>query len=136
MLNVRLYRSYRSHSNLTGSNLEGADLTEANRTGAILHGAVMYNVIFSGTMLTDADLSGAAFSSLERNAPHFAGARLPKALDALGEEMRAMLIAHYAWIRSAGRQGKRADLSRLRSEEHTSELQSLMRISYAVFCLK
>src|SRR3546814_32168 len=26
--------------------------------------------------------------------------------------------------------------SRLRSEEHTSELQSLMRISYAVFCLK
>src|SRR3546814_5771570 len=28
--------------------------------------------------------------------------------------------------------GRRA----LRSEEHTSELQSLMRISYAVFCLK
>src|SRR3546814_9783413 len=27
------------------------------------------------------------------------------------------------------------DLVRLRSEEHTSELQSLMRISYAVFCL-
>src|SRR3546814_13947437 len=26
--------------------------------------------------------------------------------------------------------------SRHRSEEHTSELQSLMRISYAVFCLK
>src|SRR3546814_6790750 len=26
--------------------------------------------------------------------------------------------------------------SALRSEEHTSELQSLMRISYAVFCLK
>src|SRR3546814_11811987 len=29
-------------------------------------------------------------------------------------------------------QGRRAG----RSEEHTSELQSLMRISYAVFCLK
>src|SRR3546814_1082036 len=29
----------------------------------------------------------------------------------------------------------RFDVS-LRSEEHTSELQSLMRISYAVFCLK
>src|SRR3546814_1350624 len=26
--------------------------------------------------------------------------------------------------------------NRFRSEEHTSELQSLMRISYAVFCLK
>src|SRR3546814_3670594 len=29
-----------------------------------------------------------------------------------------------------------ADELALRSEEHTSELQSLMRISYAVFCLK
>src|SRR3546814_1640912 len=28
------------------------------------------------------------------------------------------------------------ELERQRSEEHTSELQSLMRISYAVFCLK
>src|SRR3546814_3479416 len=27
-------------------------------------------------------------------------------------------------------------IERIRSEEHTSELQSLMRISYAVFCLK
>src|SRR3546814_10814925 len=27
-------------------------------------------------------------------------------------------------------------VARSRSEEHTSELQSLMRISYAVFCLK
>src|SRR3546814_2372670 len=27
-------------------------------------------------------------------------------------------------------------VDRIRSEEHTSELQSLMRISYAVFCLK
>src|SRR3546814_1563182 len=31
---------------------------------------------------------------------------------------------------------ERIVLHRLRSEEHTSELQSLMRISYAVFCLK
>src|SRR3546814_8117221 len=29
-----------------------------------------------------------------------------------------------------------AQIEGLRSEEHTSELQSLMRISYAVFCLK
>src|SRR3546814_3208302 len=33
--------------------------------------------------------------------------------------------------RFTGKQGQY-----LRSEEHTSELQSLMRISYAVFCLK
>src|SRR3546814_4263626 len=32
--------------------------------------------------------------------------------------------------------GVAAKLIRIRSEEHTSELQSLMRISYAVFCLK
>src|SRR3546814_8492249 len=32
--------------------------------------------------------------------------------------------------------GLRADQRTGRSEEHTSELQSLMRISYAVFCLK
>src|SRR3546814_2705181 len=30
----------------------------------------------------------------------------------------------------------RLDARAVRSEEHTSELQSLMRISYAVFCLK
>src|SRR3546814_1114607 len=34
-----------------------------------------------------------------------------------------------------GGRGHRVGLQR-RSEEHTSELQSLMRISYAVFCLK
>src|SRR3546814_5767715 len=34
------------------------------------------------------------------------------------------------WVQPSG------DLWILRSEEHTSELQSLMRISYAVFCLK
>src|SRR3546814_1579352 len=32
--------------------------------------------------------------------------------------------------------GEGLPASRARSEEHTSELQSLMRISYAVFCLK
>src|SRR3546814_3611993 len=35
-----------------------------------------------------------------------------------------------------GAQQKDGDAGRVRSEEHTSELQSLMRISYAVFCLK
>src|SRR3546814_12874465 len=32
--------------------------------------------------------------------------------------------------------GRSRPCARLRSEEHTSELQSLMRRSYAVFCLK
>src|SRR3546814_3244261 len=34
------------------------------------------------------------------------------------------------------RRGRVDGQHRARSEEHTSELQSLMRISYAVFCLK
>src|SRR3546814_6526274 len=33
-------------------------------------------------------------------------------------------------------EGRAGCLRRAKSEEHTSELQSLMRISYAVFCLK
>src|SRR3546814_10536866 len=36
----------------------------------------------------------------------------------------------------ASRQRTRQVFTEDRSEEHTSELQSLMRISYAVFCLK
>src|SRR3546814_9653541 len=40
-----------------------------------------------------------------------------------------------AAARYDGEHRLRAALCRQRSEEHTSELQSLMRISYAVFCL-
>src|SRR3546814_3494111 len=38
--------------------------------------------------------------------------------------------------RPQGQQHQQHPREDLRSEEHTSELQSLMRISYAVFCLK
>src|SRR3546814_5703809 len=39
-------------------------------------------------------------------------------------------------LRTGGDLHQAAQLCLERSEEHTSELQSLMRISYAVFCLK
>src|SRR3546814_1180108 len=39
-------------------------------------------------------------------------------------------------IGNIGELDRRAAMAPFRSEEHTSELQSLMRISYAVFCLK
>src|SRR3546814_2843458 len=46
----------------------------------------------------------------------------------------------FAFLRYRGAEnsapGDRHVVARVRSEEHTSELQSLMRISYAVFCLK
>src|SRR3546814_13142137 len=50
--------------------------------------------------------------------------------------------AHHMWKRLPAvslrprRLFRLAGRDRGRSEEHTSELQSLMRISYAVFCLK
>src|SRR3546814_5017974 len=55
-------------------------------------------------------------------------------------EIRALLDQHRTGLKPPdeesaqhhGHRGRRGD----RSEEHTSELQSLMRISYAVFCLK
>src|SRR3546814_4653975 len=67
-----------------------------------------------------------------------------------GDTLRAAGIPHTTVPRAeASRQGLRGRLHpradrvlpaqravRCRSEEHTSELQSLMRISYAVFCLK
>src|SRR3546814_9519345 len=44
--------------------------------------------------------------------------------------------AHAECVEAAYRLGLILDRNAARSEEHTSELQSLMRISYAVFCLK
>src|SRR3546814_4798689 len=41
-----------------------------------------------------------------------------------------------AWQQDVQEYGQAAQAREQRSEEHTSELQSLMRISYAVFCLK
>src|SRR3546814_5766326 len=51
--------------------------------------------------------------------------------------MSARPAARY-WLSddAVGAQEVEKSHSQTRSEEHTSELQSLMRISYAVFCLK
>src|SRR3546814_2140853 len=59
---------------------------------------------------------------------------------ALGDAHRVAVVRHHRADDGLLRQeaGIRHAAGRLaqRSEEHTSELQSLMRISYAVFCLK
>src|SRR3546814_5024748 len=57
--------------------------------------------------------------------------RLPR-----GGRVRVPLADRQPAQRRAGRRRLPLLRVRLRSEEHTSELQSLMRISYAVFCLK
>src|SRR3546814_2810792 len=48
----------------------------------------------------------------------------------------AMLQARHAPTRYRYDRAPCGTPLQIRSEEHTSELQSLMRISYAVFCLK
>src|SRR3546814_2455854 len=58
--------------------------------------------------------------------PHFGAARGER--DRFVEQVDDML-------RNTEPFGRRSGVG-IRSEEHTSELQSLMRISYAVFCLK
>src|SRR3546814_6490340 len=51
-------------------------------------------------------------------------------------QSRASCLARKAREPSRGRRSATPLRDRRRSEEHTSELQSLMRNSYAVFCLK
>src|SRR3546814_2199679 len=46
------------------------------------------------------------------------------------------MVAEERPVHQACADGREVRPEDLRSEEHTSELQSLMRISYAVFCLK
>src|SRR3546814_4269271 len=46
------------------------------------------------------------------------------------------LFRYQDWLSAREVLQLHCDLAEIRSEEHTSELQSLMRTSYAVFCLK
>src|SRR3546814_3417555 len=87
----------------------------------------------------------------ERIGRDVGGRRLRHHAVELGRVPAHLLGRELGGKRSAGQSGgEQADLQRgyhvdrlchpllfvSRSEEHTSELQSLMRISYAVFCLK
>src|SRR3546814_4958634 len=70
--------------------------------------------------------------------PHARARALPRAHARVHARARARVHARPR-ARLRGRAGGRVRAprrARRRSEEHTSELQSLMRISYAVFCLK
>src|SRR3546814_2527370 len=65
--------------------------------------------------------------------------RTGRPLLAVADELDAVQHAEAAHVADdlvPGLQLAQAGPQMLRSEEHTSELQSLMRISYAVFCLK
>src|SRR3546814_7688570 len=61
-----------------------------------------------------------------------------QAVQALGDQFlaRPAFADHQHRAVERGREARAFDRVLKRSEEHTSELQSLMRSSYAVFCLK
>src|SRR3546814_9965002 len=95
---------------------------------------------------SDLRLKASYVTSLNLAGPVFAH-RLTFAADWERESFRNTVPFGFAFTgrrstRNVGLVGEYAlagagfDLSAARSEEHTSELQSLMRISYAVFCLK
>src|SRR3546814_6064108 len=72
----------------------------------------------------------------QASGPQAIGELLRARREELGQDLRDvshMLRIRYPYLEAieGGRVGELP-----RSEEHTSELQSLMRISYAVFCLK
>src|SRR3546814_1650099 len=72
-----------------------------------------------------------------RRAPSYPGLAAGHQREAIGQRNLAQAVepprrAAVAGIHVDAQQDRIAP----RSEEHTSELQSLMRISYAVFCLK
>src|SRR3546814_5725880 len=81
-------------------------------------------------------------SDLGPSRPAGGGARVAVAAARRGPRARGQAEEHAPLHQQAdGREHRALRASRLRlregrSEEHTSELQSLMRLSYAVFCLK
>src|SRR3546814_7666776 len=55
---------------------------------------------------------------------------------AMSTSLQAAVVKRAEWNTHLCMRHKPMAIYHMRSEEHTSELQSLMRISYAVFCLK
>src|SRR3546814_9301767 len=91
-----------------------------------------YTTLFRSRARAGADLEHARLAGLSRSSadrPGDARRRLCRHRALLSQAARR--IRH-----DAGRRARRGGAVGARSEEHTSELQSLMRTSYAVFCLK
>src|SRR3546814_1810193 len=104
-------------------------------TGAALAAAIMALPLMVRAMRLsiegiDRRLEGAARTLGAGRWHAFRTISLPLALPGI----LAALVLGFA--RSIGEFGATITFVSNRSEEHTSELQSLMRISYAVFCLK
>src|SRR3546814_7199957 len=90
-----------------------------------------YTTLFRSAQL--GGVEGIAFDKLELAADHpVERAHVALDIDALDEDLGAFLDV----VDDVDGQVVAVALDARRSEEHASEIQSLMRISYAVFCLK
>src|SRR3546814_10228918 len=67
---------------------------------------------------------------------HFGASRALQNLAVENDEAEQQRVIEYLALSNWASQAAYGAVMANRSEEHTSELQSLMRISYAVFCLK
>src|SRR3546814_8246538 len=78
------------------------------------------------------------FRSAKAADVHYRGSTDPKFLRPENRQDRLQSLVEHRESRRGAVGDSRCPTGchQLRSEEHTSELQSLMRISYAVFCLK
>src|SRR3546814_4496034 len=86
------------------------------------------DTLFPYTTLFRSFINNAYKTLRHRGNNFFAGERAASALDHIQRMIE--------FVGPIDIQGHARNLVQIRSEEHTSELQSLMRISYAVFCLK
>src|SRR3546814_3366565 len=74
--------------------------------------------------------------AISRGRPNRDGQAVRPTMLVQHRQVRAFRLERWLSAHAPIRRTARAVPAGLRSEEHTSELQSLMRISYAVFCLK
>src|SRR3546814_7127836 len=109
------------------------------------------DTLFPYTTLFRSDLAGARWQGRRGPDPHPHRANIegsaPAAVGGTERQEAGIIRSHissreehrsgakYLWPAQAAARGRHAR-ARSRSEEHTSELQSLMRTSYAGFCLK
>src|SRR3546814_5371014 len=85
---------------------------------------------FRSTLTKDASLSAAiqrAFSAVHRKEGRLAR-------DQCLDHLIDLLLAQHLCVKAVSRIRDPGSFEQRRSEEHTSEFQSLMRNSYAVFC--
>src|SRR3546814_9894141 len=103
------------------SDVCSSDLDQGGRSAAISRDKHMNKFVVAG-LLAGTLFGGAALAAQTAPAPD-AQPRVQRTMPKIDTD-------------GSGTIGRAEMLAAARSEEHTSELQSLMRISYAVFCLK